>query len=40
MAMADWISATTLMLRSSFSARRRFLRTGKNKGSPRNGKKL
>ena len=26
--MADWISATTLMLRSSFSARRRFLRTG------------
>ena len=28
MAMADWISATTLMLRSSFSARRRFLRTG------------
>ena len=33
--MADWISATTLMLRSSLSARRRFLRTGKNSGSPR-----
>ena len=27
-AIADWISATTLMFRSSFSARRRFFRTG------------
>ena len=33
--MADWISATALMFRSSLSARRRFLRTGKNSGSPR-----
>ena len=32
--MADWISATTLMLRSSFSARRRFLRTGIEQRQP------
>ena len=32
--MADWISATALMLRSSFSARRRFLRTGKIERQP------
>ena len=34
-AIADWISATTLMLRNSRSARRRFLRTGVYSGSPR-----
>ena len=33
-AMADWISATALMLRSSFSARRRFFRTGKIQRQP------